>query len=131
MKVLVTAILTVAALSVMNGSAAATTPAQLLQSCQSVLRAAGATDKATVQIPVAGLECWYYMSAVQNMSAVVDQDGRPLLDICAPAGTTLIQYVRIFARYAQRHPEKDTDNAAPLVLHALLDAFPCGARRPA
>jgi hypothetical protein len=131
MKVLVAAILTVAALSVMNGSAAAIAPAQLQQSCQSVLRAAGATEKATIDIPVTGLACWYYMAAVQNMSAVVDQDGRPLLGICAPAGTTLIQYVRIFARYAQRHPEKDSDNAAPLVLHALLDAFPCGTRRPA
>lgn len=131
MKILVAAILTVAALSVMNGSAAAETPTELLQSCQNVLRAAGATDKATIEIPVAGLTCWYYMSAVQNMSAVVDQDGRPLLGICAPAGTTLMQYVRIFARYAQRHPEKDMDNAAPLVLHALIDAFPCGTRGPA
>lgn len=131
MKALVAAILTVAALSVINGSAAAATPAQLLQSCQNVLRAAGARDKATIDIPVAGLACWYYMSAVQNMSAVVDQNGRPLLGICAPEGTTLIQYVRIFARYAQLHPEKDMDNAAPLVLHALLDAFPCGTRRPA
>jgi Rap1a immunity proteins len=131
MKVLVAAILTVAALSVMTGSAAAVTPAQLRQSCQSVLRTAGATDKATIEIPVAGLACWYYMSAVQNLSAVVDQDGQPLLGVCAPAGTTLIQYVRIFARYAQRHPEKDADNAAPLVLNALLEAFPCGKRRPA
>ena len=131
MKVLVAAILTLAALPVMNGSAAAETPAQLLQSCQSVLRASGKTEKTTVEIPVAGLTCWYYMSAVQNMSAVVDQDGQPLLGICAPAGTTLMQYVRILARYAERHPEKDADNAAPLVLHALLDAFPCGTRRPA
>jgi hypothetical protein len=129
MKLLVAAILTVAALSVMKGRAAAETPAQLLQSCQSIIRAAGATDKATIDIPLAGLTCWYYMSAIQNMSAVVDQDGRPLLGICAPAGTTLIQYVRIFARYAHRHPEKDTDNAAPQVLHALLDAFPCGSRQ--
>jgi Rap1a immunity proteins len=131
MKALVAGILTLAALSAMNGSAAAATPAELLQSCQNVLRTAGARDKATIDIPVAGLTCWYYMSAVQNMSAVVDQDGRPLLGICAPEGTTLIQYVRIFARYAQRHPEKDSDNAAPLVLRALLDAFPCGTRRPA
>jgi hypothetical protein len=131
MKVLVATILTVAALSVMNGSAAAITPSQLQRSCQSVLRAAGATDNATIDIPVAGLACWYYMSAVQNMSAVVDQDGQPLLGICAPEGTTLIQYVRIFARYAQHHPEKDSDNAAPLVLHALIDAFPCGTRGPA
>jgi hypothetical protein len=131
MKVLIAAILSVATLSVMNGSAAAVTPAQLQQSCQSVLRAAGPTDKTTIEIPVAGLTCWYYMSAVQNLSAVVDQDGQPLLGICAPEGTTLIQYVRIFARYAQHHPEKDTDNAAPLVLRALLEAFPCGKRRPA
>jgi Rap1a immunity proteins len=132
MKMLVAAALTVVVFLVMNGSAAAATPAELLQSCQSALRAAGATNSATVEIPVEGLACWYYMSAVQNMSVVIDQQGRPLLGICAPAGTTLMEFVRIFTRYAQAHREedKDTDNAAPLVLRSLLDAFPCGARQP-
>lgn len=132
MKVLIAAILTAAALGGMIGRAGAEPPrSELLQSCHNVLGAVGTSDEATVEIPVAGLACWYYMSAVQNMSAVVDQHGRPLLGICAPAGTTLLQYVRIFARYASRHPDQDADNPAPLVLHALLDAFPCGTRRPA
>lgn len=112
-----------------GGNAAAATTRQLLQSCQAVIRAAGATQSTIVEIPVAGLACWYYMAAIQGMSTVVDQQGRHLLGVCAPSDTSLLQYVRIFARYAEHHSGQDADNAAALALRALLAAFPCGAHR--
>lgn len=90
-----------------------------------MVKAAGGAKSATVEIPAAGLACWYYMAAVQNMSVVVDQHGEHLLGVCAPEGTTLTQYVRVFAQYAQRHPEQSTDNDAALALRALVEAFPC------
>jgi hypothetical protein len=131
MKFTVAVLLGALALSVMNGRAAAATPAELLQSCQDVVKtAAGATQSASVEIPVSGLACWYYMAALQNMSVVVDEHGRHLLGVCAPQRTTLLEYVRIFARFAQKHREQDADNAAALALRALVEAFPCGARRP-
>ena len=131
MKLLIAALLGALALSLMNGSATAASPTQLLQSCRVVIKAAGAAQSATVDIPVTGIACWYYMAAVQNMSVLVDEHGRHLLGVCAPPGTTLMQYVRVFARYTDRHPREDPDNAAALALRALLDAFPCGARGPA
>ena len=131
MKLFFAALLGVVALSVTNGHAAAATPTQLLQSCQTVIKAAAAAQNSTLDIPVAGLACWYYMAAVQNMSVVVDEHGRHLLGVCAPQNTTLMQYVRIFARYAQSHRGQDSDNAAALALRALVKAFPCGTRRPA
>lgn len=112
-----------------HAATAAPAPAPLLQSCQAVIRAAGATHSATVEIPLAGLPCWYYMAAIQNMSTLVDQQGKHLLGVCAPSDTSLLQYVRIFARYAERHSGQHADNDAALALRALLDAFPCGARR--
>jgi Rap1a immunity proteins len=130
MKLVIAALPGAIALSLINGNATAATPAQLLESCQAVIKAAGATQNDTVEIPVAGLACWYYMAAVQNLSVVVDENGRHILGICAPRSTSVMQYVRIFARYAQRHPGQDTDNAAALAVNALLDAFPCGARGP-
>jgi hypothetical protein len=124
-KFLLAALLVAIELSLASSHASAATPDQLLQSCQAVVKAAGATQNETVEIPVAGLACWYYMAAVQNMSVVVDEHGQHLLGVCAPEGTTLMQYVRIFAQYAQRHSGQDTDNDAALALRALVEAFPC------
>lgn len=131
MKLLIAALLGSIALSLMHNAAGAATSEQLLQSCQVVIKAAGATQSDSVDIPVAGLACWYYIAAIQNMSVVVDEQGRHLLGVCAPPGTTLMQFVRIFARYAQRHAREDSDNASALVLRALLNAFPCTAHGPA
>jgi len=130
MKLLIAVALGALCASLLSGKAAAKAPAELLQSCRAVIDAAGATQSPSLDIPVAGLPCWYYMAAVQNLSVVVDERGRHLLGICAPQDTTLLEYVRIFTRYAQDHPQETADNPAALALRALLDAFPCGSRQP-
>jgi hypothetical protein len=43
-----------------------------------------------VDIPQTGLSCWYYMSAIQNMSVLETPHGVRLLGISAPPETTLI-----------------------------------------
>ena len=115
-------------LSLAGGAAHATSPDRLLQSCQAIIRTTGNAESRSVGIPVAGLACWYYMAAVQDLSVVVDQNGRHLLGVCAPKNTTLMQYVRIFARYAKGHPNESADGAGALALRGLVRAFPC---RPA
>lgn len=130
MKLVIAAMLGTLGSSLLSGHAAAQTTADLLQSCRAVIDAAGATQSPAVDIPVAGLPCWYYMAAVQNLSVVVDEHGRHPLGVCAPEDTTLLEYVRIFTRYAEEHPQERTDNPAALALRALLDAFPCGSRQP-
>lgn len=134
MRLLIAATLGALWCSLPSGHAAAQTPAELLQSCKAVVDAAAATQNSTqnptVDIPADGLTCWYYMAAVQNLSVVVDEHGRHLLGVCAPQDATLLQYVRIFTRYAQDHPQETTDNPAALALRALLEAFPCGSRQP-
>jgi len=130
MKLLIVATLAALASPPLSGRAGAATSSQLLQSCQAVLDAAGPSESDTVEIPADGLACWDYMAAVQDMSVVVDQHGRHLLGICAPEDTTLMQYVRIFTRYARRQPSPNDENVGALALRALLDAFPCGVRQP-
>lgn len=110
------------------GSATAGTPEELLQSCEAVINTARPAEGDTVDIPAAGLPCWYYMSAIQNMSAVVDERGERLLGICPPTDSTLMDYVRIFVQYAHRNQTEDYGNAAALVLLGLSDAFPCTRR---
>jgi Rap1a immunity proteins len=108
--------------------ASAAEPPNLLRSCEAVMIGARGTQTDKIEIPHAGLHCWYYLSAVQNMSVLVDQRGQPLLGICAPANTTLLSYVRIFVEYARRHPKAEQENAAALAVTALNKAFPCGPR---
>jgi len=108
--------------------AAAITPGELLQSCQSVANAAVKRGGAIVDIPESGLPCWYYMSAVQNMAVLVDESGTRLLDVCPPADSTVLDFVRIFVQYARKQTaaaKSGAENAAALALPGLAKAFPC------
>jgi hypothetical protein len=109
------------------GSATADTPKELLQSCEAVIKTAGPAAAHTIAIPAAGLPCWYYLSAIQNMSALVDERGERLLGVCPPADSTVIDYVRVFVQYAHRNRKEVYENAAALALLGLSEAFPCGA----
>ena len=112
-----------------GGNAPAMTPGQLLRSCEAVVNTAGAAAGDTIDIPPAGLRCWYYMAAIQNMSVVVDQGEERLLDICAPSDTTLMDYVRLFVRYAHRNLKELQGNTAALAIAGLSEAFPCDRKR--
>ena len=109
--------------------ATAATSKDLLASCEAVTRGAHSAKGEAIEIPSAGLFCWHYFSALQNMSVLVDQNGRSLLGICAPEKTTLLDYVRIVVEYAQQHPQAMQGNAAALAVMALSKAFPCGNKQ--
>jgi Rap1a immunity proteins len=126
MRHLLVALLGIAACPLAWGSAAADTPKELLHSCEAVISAAGPTAGHTVDIPAAGLPCWYYMSAMQNMSALVDERGERLLGICPSADSTVLDYVRVFVQYAHRNRKEVYENAAVLAFLGLSEAFPCG-----
>jgi hypothetical protein len=106
-------------------SATAMTGEQLLQSCESLLREVKVSPDGRVRVPYEGLPCWNYMQAIQDASVVADESGRPLLRICAPAESTLMQYIRIFADHARRNPAKLHESGAWIAQGALATAFPC------
>jgi hypothetical protein len=110
-------------------AATADTPKELLQSCEAVISTAGQAEGDTVDIPAAGLSCWYYVSAIQNMSVLVGERGERLLGICPPPDSTIMDYVRIFVQYAHRHKMKANGNPAALALLGLAEAFPCRGRK--
>ena len=76
----------------------------------------------TFDISPEGLPCWYYMSAVQSMSALVDSNNERLLALCPPAESTTLDFVRAFLRSAERKNEIDVNNPAVPVLQALTKA---------
>jgi hypothetical protein len=55
--------------------ASSTTSGELLQSCREITSGIGPNTGAEVDIPPTGLTCWYYMSAIQNMSVLETSSG--------------------------------------------------------
>ncbi len=109
------------------GNAGAQTVNELLQSCEAVTNAARSASAGAIDIPRAGIPCWYYMAAVQNAAVLVDNDRRRLLGVCAPPDATLMDHVRIFVNYARRHQKAASENAAAVAVMALGEAYPCPA----
>lgn len=124
MKVRFAALLVVVACLLVPRHAGAVTPSELLQSCQAVAGTGVARAGATLDIPAAGLPCWYYMSAMQNMAVLVDESGTRFLGVCPPADSTVMDFVRIFVQSARKH-RASADNAAAVALMELAQAFPC------
>ena len=96
---------------------------ELMESCQAVTDSTLVRGGATLDIPEAGLPCWYYMSAVQNMAVLVDTHGHRLLGVCPPADSTVLDFVRIYV--SRRTQINEADNAVAAALPGLARAFPC------
>jgi hypothetical protein len=76
--------------------------------------------------------CWGAFGAIQQLIYIVDWNnesktgsGKPMLGVCAPQGSDRVQYIKIFMRYADRHPEQGHIEFAGVARRALADAFPC------
>ena len=99
---------------------------ELLKSCVEIV--SGVEHKTgEVDIPQTGLTCWYYMSAIQNMSVLETPDGVRLLGVCAPPETTLMGYVHVFVAQARKR-KAQSENAAAFAVAILSESFPCSAR---
>jgi Ssp1 endopeptidase immunity protein Rap1a len=83
-----------------------------------------------VEIPATqeALQCWGYMEAFQDLSALVDQNGTRLLGVCPPEQGTLLDLVHAFVAYARAHRADLPDKSAVAVIRALQQAYPCPAR---
>jgi Rap1a immunity proteins len=114
-------------------AAAAASPAQaiggkqLLQQCEALERGALVAGE-TVQLPKSqeAAACWFYMGAVQDLAATVEEEGGPsLIGSCVPAETTRLELVRAFTKYARAHRADLDLRATALIIPALSNAFPC------
>jgi Rap1a immunity proteins len=109
---------------------------ELADDCRSLLQAkTGAGEQIRIPFTKKALVCWGYMQAMQDLSALADEDGRRIMGACPPERTTLLELIQAFVSYARSHAGKLPDNAALAVSRALHEAFPCetnglGFRRP-
>jgi hypothetical protein len=132
MRALVWAIGIIAAGAVVS-PAQAVTGQQLLQQCEALERGAVVSGE-TVRLPKSqdAAAGWFYMGAVQDFAATVEEEGGPsLIGSCVPSETTRLELVRAFTQYARAHRADLDLRATVLLIPALSKAFPCRERRAA
>jgi hypothetical protein len=116
-----------AILPLLSTSAQAVTGKELLRQCEALER--GAVLKGdTVQLPAGreAAECWYYMGAVQDFAATVQEEGGPsILGSCPSAETTRFDFVRSFTKYARAHRDELDLRASALLIQALAATYRC------
>ena len=125
-RTLIWAVGTVSALAV-TSSAQAVTGEELLRQCEALERGAVVSGE-TVRLPKSqdAAACWFYMGAVQDFAATVEDEGGPsVIGSCVPPETTRIDLVRAFTKYARAHRADLDLRATALVIPALSAAFPC------
>jgi hypothetical protein len=125
MRALILVCIVVVGCTLQPHCASALTTGELVESCRVVDRTAQPASGDSVDISPDGLPCWYYMSAVQNMSALVDSGNKRLLEICPPVNSTVLDFVRIVVRSAEPKDLSEVENPAALILPALAKAFRC------
>jgi hypothetical protein len=114
----------------MASSARAVTGQQLLRQCEALERGAVASGD-TVRLPKSqdAVACWFYMGAVQDVSATVEREGGPsLLGSCVGPDVTRLELVRTFTRYARANPRDLDLRATALLIPALSARYPCPDR---
>jgi len=116
----------VVACSFPNKATAIEDARDLASSCHSLEKGAKGRGR-QIQIPntKAALLCWGYMQAMQDVSVLIDENGRRLIGSCPPERITLLRLIRSFSAYARSHSEKFQGNAAVAVIKAFQEAFPC------
>jgi hypothetical protein len=102
---------------------------ELVGYCEAAEKGATGTGH-EVEIPATreALQCWGYMEAFQDLTALVDQNGTRLLGVCPPEQGTLLDLVHSLVTYARAHRADLPDKSAVAVIKALQQAYPCSPR---
>lgn len=105
----------------------AVTGQELLQQCEALVRGAVvAGESVTLPKGQKAAECWFYMGAIQDLTATVEVEGGPsVIGSCVPSATTRLEIVRAFVRYARAHREDLHLRATATLIPALSSAYAC------
>ena len=86
----------------------------------------------TIGIPMTSRAqyCWGSFAVILHLSAAADSEGVALLKICPLRKSTEAQFIKIFMRYVERHPEEAHLRFGEVAMYALWEAFPCASAEP-
>lgn len=71
--------------------------------------------------------CWGAFAAIQGLSRLYkskDLD-TPILHFCPPEKSTRGQFIAVFVRHVEEHPELGHEEFSWTAVNALVKAFPC------
>lgn len=107
--------------------ASAVTGQELLQQCEALVRGAAVKgDSVTLPKGQPAAECWFYMGAIQDLTATVEEEGGPsIIGSCVPSATTRMDIVQAFVRYARTHRDALRARATVSLIAALSEAYAC------
>src|SRR4051794_41385689 len=86
-----------------SSPASALTGQELLQQCEALVRGAiVAGESVTLPKGQPAAECWFYMGAIQDLTATVEEEGGPsVIGSCVPSKATRMDIVQAFVWYAR------------------------------
>jgi len=115
------------ALLMISSPASAASGRQLLQQCEALIRGVVVSgEKVTLPKGRKAAECWFYMGAIQDLTATVENEGGPsVLGMCLPPETTQMEIIWTFVTYARSHRNDLHLRATAIIIPALNEAFPC------
>jgi hypothetical protein len=71
--------------------------------------------------------CWGAFGAIQELSKYAWDDGTRLR-VCAPADSSRLQYIKVFSKSVDDHPEDVHYEFARVARQALASAFSCSGQ---
>lgn len=70
--------------------------------------------------------CYGFFSAFFQFSYLrMLPENAMLMKFCPPPGVSLVQYIRIFTKYAREHPEIQHEAPTAPLMTAFMHAYPC------
>jgi hypothetical protein len=119
-----------AALAIVSLPAKAETASEVHTSCKAVVRAKVLKDD-LLDIPgnfESGF-CWGAFASFQQISTFYREGEKTsLLGSCAPGESDRLQYIKIFSRYLDNHPQLGSEEFIAVAVEALREAFPCSGK---
>jgi len=107
-----------------SASAQQNTTEEMASACRPVVSAKVANETVAMPLTFEAGQCW---GAFLSLQGVLTADVRidQFFGICAPAQSTRTQFVAVFVRYADNHPEQLHTPFMETALASLKQAFPC------
>jgi hypothetical protein len=122
-----------AAIGLASLPAKAETALEVRESCKPVLKAKVLKDD-YLNFP-GNFEtgfCWGAFASLQKISTFYREgETSSLLGSCAPPDSDRLQYIKIFSKYLDEHPELGEEDYVTVAVEAVRAAFPCPKIRTA
>ena len=99
---------------------------ELVSKCRPYANAKVDGEKITIPGTIDTNFCWGVFTATFNLTYLVDADTkRRFLPVCAPTGIRQTQYIKVFLKYADDHPERLNEEYFVVLLDSLRSVWPC------